>query len=60
MSKELTAAKEPIATQMAIFAVAKTVVDKLIPKGQIDQDQIDTIITNKIIEKCEKVGGERK
>lgn len=60
MSKELTAAKEPIVTQMAIFAIAKTVVNALVPNEKLDQDQIDTIITNKIIEKCENEGGSDK
>ena len=57
MAKAITSAKESISTLMAIFAVAKDAVDRLVPKESVDANQVDTIIANKIIEKCEKAGG---
>ena len=57
MSNKLTATKEPVATLMAIFAVAQKVVGELIPPDEVDQPQIDTIITNKILHKCKELEG---
>ena len=57
MSNKLTATKEPVATIMAIFAVAQKVVNELISPDEVDSTQIDTIITNKILHKCEELKG---
>ena len=54
MLTQVTAAKEPVATLMSIFAVSQRVIKKLVPNGKIEQSTIDTIVTNKILKKCEE------